>query len=211
MVKFFEGASAISLDDRVQEAPATPRRACPCSHTLSAPNVRDPAAFSSPSSRSAARSATIRCTSLLHHGSRLPVTSRPPPAPTMFSGRIRRLDRRVKFFAMPWTPRGDPFRQLHRSARRDMNSPLANEDRRRARYERGPRARHDRHVAVFELKPHGVRAVPAQQLRRLAVTRMYRQGQLHRPRGRPHRGNGRRCSLSRALARCSTSTATPTP
>lgn len=31
MVKFFEGASAISLDDRAQEAPPTPRRACPCS------------------------------------------------------------------------------------------------------------------------------------------------------------------------------------
>src|SRR5438132_10254870 len=31
MVKFFEGASAIPLDDRVQEASATPRRSCPCS------------------------------------------------------------------------------------------------------------------------------------------------------------------------------------
>src|SRR5215212_2050297 len=31
MVKFFEGASAISLDDRAQEVRATPRRACPCS------------------------------------------------------------------------------------------------------------------------------------------------------------------------------------
>ncbi len=33
MVKFFEGASAISLDDRVQDAPATPRRTCSCSPT----------------------------------------------------------------------------------------------------------------------------------------------------------------------------------
>ena len=31
MVKFFEGASAISLDDRAQDGRATPRRACPCS------------------------------------------------------------------------------------------------------------------------------------------------------------------------------------